>query len=303
MVSRRNSTLTAMLIWLLVAGCTGQRLVRHASDLPSGAWEEASGHQKVRFEPDRIVVAEDRSLKAMRILQRAPGTLILRDEGIKETWTISLEEDVLRFGHDGRIQTYRPMAKASLDLDLTPLPLGDPSKLSPQEIKNIQNEITRRRDRDQAVRKDPKLKEEWAAVDADNFAYLTSLVQQVGWIDTAHFGKQATAAAIIIAKHSSDPRLMQAILPSVEKDMTYSGISAELFSVLYDESRLTLGYKQRYGTQLAEDKAGPYVVPLEEPDRVDELRKAIALPPLAEYLATASKYLYDGKPIRILSDK
>jgi hypothetical protein len=275
---------------------------RHASELPSGAWEEASGHQKVRFEPDRIVVAEDRGLKAMRILQRAPGMLIVRDEGIKETWTISREGEVLRFGHGGKIQTYRPMAKASLDLDLTPLPLGDPSRLSAQEIKNIQNEIIRRRDRDQAVRKDPKLKEEWAAVDADNFAYLKSLVQRVGWIDTAHFGKPATAAAIIIAKHSSDPRLMQAILPSVEKDMTHSGISAELFSVLYDESRLALGYKQRYGTQLAEDQAGPYVVPLEEPDRVNELRKAIALPPLAEYLATASKYLYDGKPIRILSD-
>jgi hypothetical protein len=278
-------------------------LVRHASDLPSGAWEDASSHQKVRFEPERIVVAEDRDIKAMRILQQAPGTLIVRDEGIKETWTISLEGELLRFGHGGKVLTYRPMAKVPLDLDLTPLPLGDPSRLSTQEIKDIQSEIIRRRDRDQAVRKDPQLKEERATVDADNFAYLKSLVQRAGWIDTAHFGKPATAAAIIIAKHSSDPRLMQAILPFVEKDMTYSGISAELFSILYDESRLTLGYKQRYGTQLAEDESGPYVVPLEEPDRVNEFRKAIALPPLAEYLATASKYLYDGKPVRILSDK
>ncbi len=303
MVDRRSSTRVAVLIWLLVTACMGQNLARRASDLPTGAWEATSGHLRIRFEPDRLVVAEDRDLKAVRILQRAPGMLIVRNEGIKEAWTISLKGEALRLEHGGKIQTFRPLASVPPGLDLMPLPLGDPSKLSSQEIKDIQNEIIRRRDRGQAVRKDPKLKEEWPAVDADNFAYLKSLVQRVGWIDTEHFGKPATAAAIILAKHSSDPRLIQAILPLVEKDMTRSGISGELFSVLYDESRLSLGYKQRYGTQLAEDQSGPYVLPLEEPNRVNELRKMIDLPPLAEYLATASKYLFDGKPIRILSDK
>ena len=41
--------------------------------------------------------------------------------------------------------------------------------------------------------------------------------------------------------------------------------------------------RQRYGTQFQQGKDGPEPFPLEEPDRVDELRAAAGLMPLAEY--------------------
>jgi transcriptional regulator with XRE-family HTH domain len=53
-------------------------------------------------------------------------------------------------------------------------------------------------------------------------------------------------------------------------------------------------------TQLHTDAAGnPEVLPLEDPAHVDDFLKELKLPPLSEYLATASKYLYDNKPIKI----
>ena len=54
----------------------------------------------------------------------------------------------------------------------------------------------------------------------------------------------------------------------------------------YAPMLLMSGGKQRYGSQVRQKEDGTLVVwKLEDPDRVDELRKRIGLPPLREYLA------------------
>ena len=56
-------------------------------------------------------------------------------------------------------------------------------------------------------------------------------------------------------------------------------------NVAYLTDRVTLKEtgRQRYGTQFQHGKDGAEPFPLEEPDRVDELRAAAGLMPLAEY--------------------
>jgi hypothetical protein len=237
----------------------------------------------------------------MKVLERQPEALVVRNEGLRETWRLSRDnEGGVRFGHGTDVVRYRPLHGVPPELNLGPIPIGNPGQLTQEEIEAIQEEIIRRRDLDQAVRKDPALKEKWEETTADNSRYIRSLIQRVGWISSEEFGNRASAAAVLLAKHGSDPRVMQAILPFVQDDVKRKAVSAELYSVLFDELRLTLGEKQRYGTQIFKDDEGqPYVLPLEAPDKVEELRKEIGLEPLADYLATASKYLYDGQPIRM----
>lgn len=299
MLPTRNLT-RLFVVLLLVCACVPQAAPRLSSKTPTGAWESESGSQRLLFEHNRIVVAEGHDLKAVRVLESKPGALVVRNEGVKETWSVSAEGGRLKLGQGTATTVYHSLATTPPELDLTPLTLGEPGSATPKEIREISDQLLQRRDRDQAVRKDPKAtKEQWIAANDENSAFLKSLVQRVGWIDAEHFGKPASAAAVLLAKHTSDPRLMQAILPKVEEDVKRSAISPELFSVLFDELRLSLGEKQRYGTQLLENQDGPYVLPLEDVRKVDDFRKSIGLHPLAEYLETASKYLYDSKPIRL----
>jgi hypothetical protein len=46
-------------------------------------------------------------------------------------------------------------------------------------------------------------------------------------------------------------------------------------------------------------KGDPYILPLEDPDKVDDHLKAIGLPPLSQYRDDASKFLFSGRPIRL----
>jgi hypothetical protein len=73
-----------------------------------------------------------------------------------------------------------------------------------------------------------------------------------------------------------------------------------MYAILYDRLQLNLGCKQRYGRQVAKDSEGqPMVLPLEDASKVEQFRKEIGLPPLAEYLKLASEGLFSGKAIRM----
>jgi hypothetical protein len=90
-----------------------------------------------------------------------------------------------------------------------------------------------------------------------------------------------------------------AVLPWIEKDLKFTG-EGQTFAIIYDAVQLELGRKQRYGTQIGEDAHGnPFVIACEEPNRVDEYLSQMSLPSLSSYMADVSKYLYNGKPVRL----
>ena len=122
---------------------------------------------------------------------------------------------------------------------------------------------------------------------------------EVGWLDAARFGQKTSVLAVILAKHSQNLRLMMAVLPYAQKDLRLAG-DGQTYAVLYDGLQIELGNKQRYGTQITQDAEGkPYVLPIEEPGKVDGLLKEMGLPPFSKYLEDASKILYNGQPIRM----
>jgi len=167
-----------------------------------------------------------------------------------------------------------------------PLALGSRRDLGDDERLSIRAELARRRGTDQAVRTFERLRGQMAQVDADNTAYLRKLVLDVGWIDVERFGRPAADAAFLIVQHSGDLPLMFAALPEIEKDVRAGKGNPQTYALLYDRLQIMTGGKQRYGSQITQNDAGELVVAdLEDPDRVDELRKELGLKPLQEYLA------------------
>lgn len=132
----------------------------------------------------------------------------------------------------------------------------------------------------------------------DNLDFLTNLVGDIGWIDVERFGAQTAVYATILAKHTEDLRLMMAILPQAQKDLKLSG-EGQTYAVLYDGLQIELGGKQRYGTQIAEDDQGePYVLPVEDPRKINAYLDEMGLPPYSQYLADLKEYFYPDKSIR-----
>jgi hypothetical protein len=170
-------------------------------------------------------------------------------------------------------------------LDPQPLVLGARGDLDAARVAALVAEFAKRREVDQAVRTDSKRTKEMGPVDRDNTAWLKQRVQELGWIDVARFGKEAAGAAFLIVQHSGDVPLMLAALPEIEADVRQHGLDPQNYALLLDRLNLRLGRRQRYGSQIGGDEQGRLVVmALEDRDHVDELRKAIGLFPLKQYL-------------------
>jgi hypothetical protein len=287
---------------ILALICMAAALPAQAAELPrefEGAWKAATAESFLHIRGDQVFAFEQGQLKVYGIVRHQPGEVRLRHQGKLEIWNASLDGRSLRFGKPSEVRTYNRLADIPPEVTVRPFPLGDPVPLPEERIQGIQEEILRRSERDQAVRKDPAQKALAPRVNADNKKYFLDLIREIGWLDTARFGPRTSALAAVFVKHFGDLSVNLAVLPLVERDLKATG-GGQLYAILFDDTQLHLGKKQRYGTQIGEDAGGnPYVLPLEEPARVDELLKEIEQPPLATYLADVSRFLYDGKAVRL----
>ena len=264
-----------------------------------GAWETAGQKVQVLFQNDEIILRKNGTLSVARVLSRESCKLLVRYQGLKSRWMVANgAEGTLELKTDEPL-TLRPLAEVPPELDINNPKLPKPGPVAPEEAKAIEKELLVRVGKDQEVLKNPALKEKRAEVVADNHLYLVDLTRKLGWIDVPRFGKDAASAAILLAKHSGDLILLKAALPIVEEDVKHHGGPGEMFSVLYDELQIELGNKQRYGTQIDMDKDGhPFILPLEDPAKVDEYRREIGILSFEQYRKLASDNM-GGMTIRV----
>jgi len=128
-----------------------------------------------------------------------------------------------------------------------------------------------------------------AAVHENNALRLQAIIAQVGWPTERLVGKPAAEAAWLIAQHAiSQPEFQRACLKLLAEAAREHTVQLWQPAMLEDRIRVFEGRPQRYGTQLKPDAHGnmrPHVI--EDPERVDERRRAVGLEPLAEILARA----------------
>lgn len=125
---------------------------------------------------------------------------------------------------------------------------------------------------------------ELARVDFENTQWLKAHVLENGWPKYSEVGEKAANAAWLLVQHADhDPAFQLQVLRLMEPMLATKEVSPGHYAYLYDRIMLKLTGKQRYATQFwcMDGKMQPR--PLEQPEKVDELRAAMRLNPLDEY--------------------
>ena len=119
-----------------------------------------------------------------------------------------------------------------------------------------------------------------------NARRLHRIIESVGWPGTDLVGSDGAEAAWLILQHAiAQPDLIRWALPLLRAAAREGRACPRHVALLEDRIRFFEGRPQRYGTQFdwdAEGNLSPCAV--EDPERVDERRRAIGLPPLAEQM-------------------
>lgn len=129
------------------------------------------------------------------------------------------------------------------------------------------------------------------AVHRHNAAYLAAALDRHGWPGAALVGADGADAAWLIAQHAiGEPAFQRRCLAALEIAAERGEVPRWQPAMLEDRIRVFEGRAQRYGTQLQVTEDGA-VIPhtIEDPDGVEERRRAVGLEPLAERLAKTQR--------------
>jgi hypothetical protein len=308
---------------ILLFSCTTVHSPMTASNAPStqvfkelhGIWQAADQPDYfIEIERNRLLIAYGGRERESMVIQNSyqgglkvcrfgrDGSLSWRMDG----QSLLLDDISLKETHRLRKLHHRPKA-------LTPsrLLMPAPMPLSEERVIEIQRELSLRMQNDQTrlrapghlnaleragpswleTRSDlsPSLPSgqtdfEFAAIVTENTEYIRKILAEVGWIDVGRFGYSTSKAAFILVQHSWEAPLMSAVLPYLKQDVDAGRIEADTYALLFDRLQLSLGRRQRFGSQVATDETGALVVlPVEDPSKVDALRAGLGMIPLKEY--------------------
>jgi hypothetical protein len=118
-----------------------------------------------------------------------------------------------------------------------------------------------------------------------NQADLEALLADRKWPRVAQVGQDAAMGAYLVVMHSEDG-LQKKYLPAIKTICEAGELPWVRYANMFDRSRFNDNVPQRYGTHTRynEQTKTAELYPLEDESRVDEWRKEIGLPPLAESL-------------------
>jgi hypothetical protein len=110
------------------------------------------------------------------------------------------------------------------------------------------------------------------------------IVAQYGWPGRNLVGDEASTDAWLVIQHCQVD-FQEHCLPLLKEAVDANDASGKCYAYLLDRVRMYRGMPQVYGTQFMNDK----LVTIEDPQHVDQRRKAVGLGPLSEYVAFVCK--------------
>ena len=133
-----------------------------------------------------------------------------------------------------------------------------------------------------------EVKELWKTInkkDSINQIKVTAILDKYGWLGTDVVGAQGNSTLFLVIQHSN-LKTWKKYLPMMREAAANGKASASELALLEDRTALAEGKKQIYGSQIGIDKEGHYfLLPLEDPDNIDQRRASMGLPMLSSYLA------------------
>lgn len=117
-----------------------------------------------------------------------------------------------------------------------------------------------------------------------NAARLAAILDEYGWTGKTLVGEDGAEAAWLIAQHAiGSPALQRRCLPLLEEAARQGEAPAWQLAYLTDRVRVLEGRPQVYGLMFDWDEAGEMSpCEIEGPQNVDERRRSVGLPSLAE---------------------
>jgi hypothetical protein len=122
------------------------------------------------------------------------------------------------------------------------------------------------------------------AVHQKNAARLTEIFEASGWPGQSEVAEDGAYAAWMIVQHAiGNPPLQRRALQLLQRAASKNEADPKHAAMLEDRIRMYEGRKQLYGTQFAWNEWGKMtLVPIEDPEHVDERRVALGFAPLAK---------------------
>lgn len=155
------------------------------------------------------------------------------------------------------------------------------------ELPKLRAELLHRAERDQHVRRalgDQPSEQQWEQmkdVDADNTSWLERVVAERGWPGVRLVDSDGAHAAWLLIQHAP-LEFQQRCLPLLRHAVEQGDASAVELAYLDDRVRMREHRPQRHGTQWRVEQHGHRLLPLEDPEYVNERRNALGLPPIDE---------------------
>jgi hypothetical protein len=119
--------------------------------------------------------------------------------------------------------------------------------------------------------------------DVRHTARMKQILAMHGWPGRSLVGEDGAHAAWLLVQHA-DEQFMADSLSLMEQAVLKDEASRKDYAYLLDRVRMKQGKPQVYGTQFVSGPDGmPVLYPIEAAEHVDERRRAIGLPPMAEY--------------------
>lgn len=136
-------------------------------------------------------------------------------------------------------------------------------------------------------RNSPEMQALWneiAAADAVNLPKVEAILARHGWLGPRQIGRKANSALFLVIQHA-DLAVQQKYLPLMRDAVKAGRAAGSSLALLEDRIALREGRPQTFGSQIGTDPATgqSYVMPLSDPDRVDERRAAVGLEPISDY--------------------
>ena len=113
------------------------------------------------------------------------------------------------------------------------------------------------------------------------------IFEQYGFPGVDLVGEEGSTDFFFLVQHADDdPSFQRKVLQAMEEEMTHRNASPKQYAYLTDRVHINEGKKQIYGTQVQvnEDLGSFEVKPVIEPDKLNERRKKVGLPPIEDYL-------------------
>ncbi len=122
--------------------------------------------------------------------------------------------------------------------------------------------------------------------DSINTLKITTIIDRYGWLGPDSIGVNGNRTLFLVIQHAEDC-VQEKYLPVMREAVKAGRAKAASLALLEDRVALQQGKKQIYGSQVSWNMETNeyYVLPLEDPDHVDERRAKVGLPPMAAYLA------------------